>query len=84
MELDSQSLDSDEEVDLSVKDHEELYPGDFLYTEETESTVLEAKVVYLLLPKNVPVSRASRLQWLLDHLNTVITVPVLQSWVNDI
>jgi hypothetical protein len=27
MELDSQSLDSDEEVDLSVKDHEELYPG---------------------------------------------------------
>jgi hypothetical protein len=65
-------------------DHEELYPGDFLYTEETDSTVLEAKVVYLLLPKNVPVSRASRLQWLLDHLNTVITVPVLQSWVNDI
>ncbi|RZC33025.1 SZT2-like, partial [Asbolus verrucosus] len=60
--------------------HEELYPGDLLYPEETESTVLEAKVVYLLLPKNVPVSRASRLQWLLDHLNTVVTVPVLQKW----
>ncbi|XP_008200755.1 KICSTOR complex protein SZT2 isoform X3 [Tribolium castaneum] len=80
MELDSQSLDSDEGVELSVKEHEDLYPGDFLYSEETESTVLEAKAVYLLLPKDVPVSRASRLQWLLDHLNTVITVPVLQKW----
>ncbi|KAJ3640250.1 hypothetical protein Zmor_003559 [Zophobas morio] len=81
MELDSQSLDSNEGVEpSSVKEHEELYPGEFLYPEETESTVLEAKVVYLLLPKNIPVSRASRLQWLLDHLNTVITVSSLQKW----
>lgn len=66
---------------LFCTDLEELYPGDITYTKEAESMILEAKIVYLLLPKNVPVSRASRLQWLLDHLNIVITVPALQKWV---
>lgn len=27
------------------------------------------------MPKNIPISRAKRLQWLLDHLNSIITVP---------
>lgn len=35
---------------------------------------LEAKTLYLLLPKNVLISRAARLQWLLNRLNTTISV----------
>lgn len=65
-------------------DHGELYPGDYHYMEDNEPSVLEAKIVYLLMPKNVPISRAKRLQWLLDHLNVVITVPSLQKIVSNV
>lgn len=41
-----------------------------------ERIILEADTVYVLMPKNLPVSRATRFQWFLDHLNTVITIPV--------
>lgn len=40
----------------------------------SQSVVAEAETVYLLMPKNVPVTRASRLQWLLDHINVVISL----------
>lgn len=83
MEFDSVSLDSDEGVELSVNEHG-YYPEDFLYAEEeNQQMVLEAKTVYLLLPKNIPVSRAARLQWLLNHLNSVITMPTTQKWNNS-
>lgn len=45
-----------------------------MFGEDLAPDFLEAKIVYLLLPKNVPISRATRLQWLLDHLNTTISI----------
>ncbi|KAG5885699.1 hypothetical protein JTB14_002313 [Gonioctena quinquepunctata] len=73
MEFDSQSQYSDEAVELSISDNGEIYPTDYPFLEDTQPSFLEAKIVYLLVQKNEPVSRASRLQWLLDHLNTVVT-----------
>lgn len=43
--------------------------------------LLEAGVVYILLPKDVPITRTTRIQWLLDHINTVITVSSKSSMV---
>lgn len=64
-------------------EHGCYHPGEFSYMEEeNQQIVLEAKTVYLLLPKNVPVSRAARLQWLLNHLNSVITIPIMQKSVS--
>lgn len=34
--------------------------------------VPEAKVVYLLMKPNIPISRMSRVKWLLDRLNTIV------------
>ncbi|CAH0562057.1 unnamed protein product [Brassicogethes aeneus] len=78
MEFDSLSVCSDEGVELTISEHGALYPGDYPYKEENEPPFLEAKTVYILLPKNVSISRAKRLQWLLDHLNIVISIPSLQ------
>ncbi|KAL3289661.1 hypothetical protein HHI36_023069 [Cryptolaemus montrouzieri] len=83
MEFDSVSSDSDEGVELSINDHG-IYCPDLPYTEEeNQQVILEAKTVYLLLPKNIPVSRVARFQWLLDHLNSVITVTPLTNWNNS-
>lgn len=61
----------------------DAYPEEFAYNEEYRQTpVVEAKTVYILLPKNVPVSRCSRLQWLLEHLNTTFTVPAILKTVS--
>nr|XP_023016879.1 KICSTOR complex protein SZT2-like [Leptinotarsa decemlineata] len=73
MEFDSQSQYSDEGVDLSISENGELYPKDYSFLEDSQPSFLEAKIVFLLMQRNVPVSRASRLQWLLDHLNTIVT-----------
>ncbi|KAJ8945629.1 hypothetical protein NQ314_009160 [Rhamnusium bicolor] len=75
MEFDSQSQCSDEGVELSISENGEIFSGDYPYVEDSQPSFLEAKTVYLLMQRNVPVSRASRLQWLLDHLNTTITTP---------
>lgn len=57
-------------------DYPDVYPGEFTYNEDSQQPAwLEARTVYVLMPKNVPVSRCTRLQWLLEHLNTIITVP---------
>ncbi|CAG9759252.1 unnamed protein product [Ceutorhynchus assimilis] len=72
MEFDRQSQCSDEGVELS-SDYGLQFSREFLRGEELPPDFLEAKVVYLLLPKNVPVSRVTRLNWLLDHLNSVVT-----------
>lgn len=58
-----------------ILENGEVYPGDYPYLEENQPSSLEAKTVYLLMQKNVPISRATRLQWLLDHLNTTIVTP---------
>ncbi|CAG9828371.1 unnamed protein product [Diabrotica balteata] len=73
MEFDSQSQCSDEGVELSISENGEIYLSDYPFLEDTQPSFLEAKTVYLLMQKDVPISRASRLQWLLDHLNTIVT-----------
>ncbi|KAL1492858.1 hypothetical protein ABEB36_011037 [Hypothenemus hampei] len=66
MEFDCQSQYSDEGI--------ELPPTDLTFDEKLLPDFLEAKTIYLLLPKNVPIPRAARLQWFLDHLNTTVSV----------
>lgn len=39
-----------------------------------ERTVLEAETVYLLMKKGFPISRNVRAQWLLEHLDSVISI----------
>lgn len=56
-----------------IPENGELFPSDYAGLEENQPSFLEAKTVYLLMQNNVPVSRATRLQWLLDHLNTTVT-----------
>lgn len=60
---------------FEILENGEVYPGDYPYLEENQPSSLEAKTVYLLMQKNVPISRTTRLQWLLDHLNTTIITP---------
>ncbi|XP_046747125.1 KICSTOR complex protein SZT2-like [Diprion similis] len=43
-------------------------------TENEEKAVLEAETVYLLMKKGFPISRNVRAQWMLEHLNTTITI----------
>ncbi|XP_030748432.1 LOW QUALITY PROTEIN: KICSTOR complex protein SZT2-like [Sitophilus oryzae] len=73
MEFDSQSQCSDEGVELSLSEHGLNFPNEFIFSDENQPDFVEAKVVYLLLPRNVPVSRAARVQWLLDHLNKIVS-----------
>uniref|UniRef100_A0A1Y1NFY9 Protein SZT2 n=1 Tax=Photinus pyralis TaxID=7054 RepID=A0A1Y1NFY9_PHOPY len=77
MEIDFGTPDSDEGVELSPTAN--VSSIDLLgYALEEEKSIplfSEAETVYILLPKDVAVSRASRFQWLLDHLNTVVSVP---------
>ncbi|CAG9855485.1 unnamed protein product [Phyllotreta striolata] len=75
MEFDSHSQCSDEGVEFSISESEngEIYLSDYPFLEDTQPSFLEAKTVYLLMQKDIPVSRSCRLQWLLDHLNTIIT-----------
>lgn len=51
----------------------EIFPSDYGVLEDNQPSFLEAKTIYLLMQNNVLVSRATRLQWLLDHLNTTVT-----------
>ncbi|KAF5284426.1 hypothetical protein FQR65_LT13560 [Abscondita terminalis] len=77
METELENADSDEVVEMSTK-ISNLSIGLIGFDFDEEKSVppfLEAETVYILLPNNVPVSRAARLQWLLNHLNTVISVP---------
>ncbi|CAH1982611.1 unnamed protein product [Acanthoscelides obtectus] len=71
MEFDSQSQCSEDGTEI-LSENGDLYQ-DFSFSEDNQPQFLEAKVVYLLMQKNIPVSRATRVQWLLDHLNTTIT-----------
>ncbi|KAK4871539.1 hypothetical protein RN001_015663 [Aquatica leii] len=76
MEIDSVSPDTNEVDLLPTTNNSSI--GLLGYELEEEKHIppfLEADTVYILLPKNVPISRATRLQWLLDHLNTVVSVP---------
>lgn len=59
--------------DMFFSDNGEIFPSDYGTLEENQPSFLEAKTIYLLMLNNVPVSRATRLQWLLDHLNTTVT-----------
>ncbi|XP_066247487.1 KICSTOR complex protein SZT2-like [Euwallacea similis] len=75
MDFDAQSQCSDEGIELPPSaEYGFQFSQDFTCGECLPPDFLEAKTVYLLLPKNVPISRAARLQWLLDHLNATITV----------
>ncbi|XP_017776135.1 PREDICTED: protein SZT2-like [Nicrophorus vespilloides] len=38
-----------------------------------------AAKVFILMPKDVPISRASRLQWFIEHLNKLITASALEN-----
>lgn len=58
---------------MFVTENGEICSSDYAILEESQPSFLEAKTVYLLMQNNVPVSRATRLQWLLDHLNTIVT-----------
>lgn len=58
---------------INVSENGEIYLSDYPFLEDRQPSFLEAKTVYLLMQKDIPVSRTSRLQWLLDHLNTIIT-----------
>lgn len=60
-------------IDNVFTENGEMYPADYGFLEDSQPSFLEAKVVYLLMQNNIPVSRASRLQWLLDHLDTIIS-----------
>ncbi|KAK5639276.1 hypothetical protein RI129_011768 [Pyrocoelia pectoralis] len=76
MEFESRTPDSDEGVELSPSANASSIEllGYALEEEKSVPLFSEAETVYILLPKDVPVSRAARFQWLLDHLNTVISV----------
>ncbi|XP_050313415.1 KICSTOR complex protein SZT2-like [Anthonomus grandis grandis] len=80
MEFDCSSLCSDEGVELP--EHGFQTRQDFLFGDDQPDFV-EAKTIYLLLPKGVPISRAARLQWLLDHLDTIITISTNKSFENS-
>ncbi|XP_014480858.1 PREDICTED: protein SZT2-like [Dinoponera quadriceps] len=43
-------------------------------TKNEERTVLEAETVFLLMKKGFPISRNVRAQWLLEHLDSVISI----------
>ncbi|XP_025829072.1 KICSTOR complex protein SZT2-like [Agrilus planipennis] len=75
MEPNFQRQDSDEGVDLSsLNGISDNYLTDFSYSEDPSPfSFARAVTVYILLPKNVPVSRADRLLWFLDRINTIIT-----------
>lgn len=47
--------------------------------EETNSILLRARTVYLYLGSSGRVSRSSRMQWFIDHLDCVISLPVIES-----
>ncbi|XP_048517774.1 KICSTOR complex protein SZT2 isoform X3 [Dendroctonus ponderosae] len=74
MDVDAQSQYSDEGIELPPSEPGFQFPNELTFGEDLAPDSLEAKIVYLLLPKNVPISRATRLQWLLDHLNTTISI----------
>ncbi|KAK6637310.1 hypothetical protein RUM44_007725 [Polyplax serrata] len=44
-----------------------------------ERPILQAKTVYLYMGSEARVSRSSRMQWLIDHLDEIVTVPVVES-----
>lgn len=63
---------------INIGDFSDTYSDNYAYSEESrQSPVLEAKTLYVLMPNNVPVSRSRRLHWLLDHINTTVTVPTI-------
>lgn len=59
--------------EIVFSENGEICSSDYAILEDNQPSFLEAKTIYLLMQNNVPVSRAARLQWLLDHLNTVVT-----------
>lgn len=42
---------------------------------DNQMTEMDADTVYLLMKENIPISRTSRIQWLLNKLNTYISIP---------
>lgn len=50
-----------------------------LIKKDVEKPVLQAKIVYLYMASETRVSRSSRMQWLIDHLDEVVTVPAIES-----
>lgn len=47
---------------------------------EEQPPTLEADVVYLLMRRNIPLSRTTRVKWLIDRINTTITLPVEENY----
>ncbi|XP_012282231.1 KICSTOR complex protein SZT2 isoform X2 [Orussus abietinus] len=43
-------------------------------SENEEKELLEADVIYLLMKKGFPISRNVRAQWMLEHLDTIVTI----------
>ena len=46
---------------------------------ESGKPVLPAETVYLYMGSETRVSRSSRMQWLIDHLNEIVTIPFIES-----
>lgn len=50
------------------------YFVNYLFFFSQDKTILEAETIFLLMKKGFPISRNVRAQWLLEHLDSVISV----------
>nr|XP_022914806.1 KICSTOR complex protein SZT2-like isoform X1 [Onthophagus taurus] len=69
---------------MEIEDQDSMEGTYDLYKRTKHIPAIEASKVYLLMPYNVPVSRTARLQWLIEHLNTIVLIPSsTQMFSND-
>lgn len=55
---------------------DDLYSENLSFNRPVEQIpILEADTIYLLMKENIPLSRVSRVEWLLRKLNTYIMFP---------
>ena len=54
-----------------------------IFHDESIDEELEAKHIYIILQKDVRVSRNFRAEWFMKHLNSVVTVPRISSIVSS-
>lgn len=64
------------ESEVNIMETEEITRKD---DEISEKPLLQAKTVYLYMGSETRVSRSSRMQWLIDHLDDIVTVPTIDS-----
>lgn len=50
------------------------YFVNYLFFFSQDKTILEAETIFLLMKKGFPISRNVRAQWLLEHLDSVISI----------